>query len=99
MNTIDPTVWAERWLHLHATEVTVTAGHSPVPKDLVCPFKWSSVDIPFFPVEIHDLSNSLVAGDHGKPESRVPSFPHVDIRTTNPCRLDLYKNLPFFEFW
>jgi hypothetical protein len=31
MDAIDPSMEAERRLHLHLTEITVTTGHSPVP--------------------------------------------------------------------
>jgi hypothetical protein len=99
MDAIDPSMRAERWFHLHLAKVTVTTGHSPVPKDLVCPFQRSSVDILFFSADIRDLSNSLVAKDHGESESRVPSFPHVDIRTADPCRLNFHKGLPLFRVW
>jgi hypothetical protein len=93
MDTIDPTVWTERWLHLNLAVVTMSAGHRSVPEDFVPSFKGVSMNILLLSIHLHDLSRSFVAKDHGKPGTWVSPLPHMDIRATNACSFNFYKNL------
>ena len=63
MDTVNPTIRTERWLHLDLAVITVSAGDGSVPEDFVPYFKGVSVNIPLFSIHLHNLSRAFVAED------------------------------------
>ena len=99
MDAVDPAIGAQRRLHLHLAKVTVAARHSSTPEDLVsCP-KRCSVNILLLAIQFRNLSYPFVAENHGEADTRVSSFPLVDIRPADPCCLDLDEDLALFQPW
>jgi hypothetical protein len=93
MNPIDPTVRAEGRLHLDLAVVTMSAGDRSVPENFVPYLKWISMNILLLSIHLHDFPRSFVTRDHGESGTWVSPLPHMDIRTTNPCRFNFHKNL------
>jgi hypothetical protein len=92
MDPIDPAIGAEGRFHLHLAEVAMAAGHPPAPEHLIPGPQRYSVDIFFISLQFHDLAHAFVTENHGETDTRVSSFPLMDIRPADPCRLNPDEN-------
>jgi hypothetical protein len=99
MDSMDPSIETEGWLHLDLAVIALTTGHPSAPKDSIPHFQRASMKhVAHLSIDLNDLSCSLVARDHRKTNARISSFPHMHIRATNASSQNLNKDFSIFQF-